>query len=67
MSLLTITVDTSAATQHLGTLEERLTNLRPLLKVIGEELTESTKRRFETSTGPQQQHQKSIPQNQEPK
>lgn len=54
MSLLTITVDTSAATQHLGTLEERLTNLRPLLKVIGEELTESTKRRFETSTGPQQ-------------
>ncbi len=44
MSLLAVT--------RLNALQERLSNLRPVLKVIGEELTESTKHRFETSTTP---------------
>lgn len=52
MSLLTVTLDASDATKRLDIIADRLANLRPVLKVIGDELTESTKRRFETSTTP---------------
>jgi phage gpG-like protein len=52
MSLITIEVDDVGLQQALKALRERVENLRPALKEIGEELAESTKQRFATSTAP---------------
>lgn len=52
MSLITIEVDDAALLQGLKALRDRVENLRPALKEIGEDLAESTKRRFATSTAP---------------
>lgn len=51
MALLTVEL-TDDASGRLQEIAQKLGDMRPILKVIGEELTESTKRRFETSTGP---------------
>jgi phage virion morphogenesis protein len=52
MSLITIEVDDAGLRQALKALRERVEHLAPAMKEIGEELTESTKQRFVTSTAP---------------
>ena len=48
----TIQADISAAQALLARLQERTSNMRPVLMTIGETVVERTKRRFETGTGP---------------
>jgi len=50
--MIEITVDNRAVLEALRRLHARLEDMRPALLEIGEDLTESTKRRFETGTGP---------------
>jgi phage virion morphogenesis protein len=52
LALLTIEIKDAGVTRSLEALRRRMGNLRPVLKVIGEELVESTKRRFETGKAP---------------
>jgi phage virion morphogenesis protein len=52
MSLITIEVADAGLQQALKALRERVENLRPALKEVGEELAESTKHRFASSTAP---------------
>jgi len=44
-----------AVHESLQNLQQQVSNLRPVLLAIGEDLVDSTKRRFETSTGPDEQ------------
>lgn len=52
MTNFTITVQDQSVTNALKALSARLDNLQPVLFTIGQEIVERTKRRFETSTGP---------------
>lgn len=52
MTMLTIDHDADLAVAYLGGLVGRLDNPRPLMLEIGEEMQDSTQRRFGTSTGP---------------
>jgi phage gpG-like protein len=52
MARFSVTLDDKIVLAALKQLRERTSNMHPALKEIGEELVESTKRRFETSTGP---------------
>ena len=47
-----VTVDDRAVLAALTQLMERTSNLQPVLQVIGEDIMERAKTRFETSTGP---------------
>lgn len=49
---ITVQVDSQPVVDALSQLLQRGQNLAPALKEIGEDLAESTKRRFATSTGP---------------
>jgi phage virion morphogenesis protein len=50
--MINVEIDTSQITAELNRLLARTGNLSPALRGIGESLTESTKKRFETYTGP---------------
>ncbi len=52
MTSFTITVDDKEVQDTLKALSARVGNMRPVLHTIGEGIVERTKRRFETSTGP---------------
>ena len=52
MSLITIEVDDAGFREALRLLRDRVESLAPAMKEIGEDLTESTKQRFATSTAP---------------
>ncbi len=52
MSLLVIDYNDRVVQGYLGRVQARLGDVRPLLLEIGEELQDSTLRRFGTSTGP---------------
>lgn len=52
MTSITISVDDGDIREALGRLAQRGENLRPVLQAIGDDMVERTKRRFETSTGP---------------
>lgn len=52
MTIFTITIQDQAVQSALKALAERATHLQPVLAQIGERMMEDTKRRFETSTGP---------------
>jgi phage virion morphogenesis protein len=50
--MITVEIDSSRIQAELNRLLQRSGNLSPVLRAIGEKLTESTKKRFETYTGP---------------
>lgn len=50
--MITITIQDSEVRATLQALTRRIGNLNPVLQAIGDDITERTKRRFETSTGP---------------
>lgn len=50
--MITIEIDSSRIQAELNRLLQKSGNLSPVLRAIGEKLTESTKKRFETYTGP---------------
>lgn len=52
MTAFTITVQDNGVQTALKSLSSRIENLSPVLQTVGEGLVERTKRRFETSTGP---------------
>lgn len=52
MTAFTITIQDQAVQSALKALADRATNLQPVMARIGERMMEDTKRRFETSTGP---------------
>lgn len=52
MIAFTITVDDTQVQKELTRLKDKVGNLSPVLRLIGEGIIERTKRRFETSTGP---------------
>ena len=52
MTAFTLTVEDQAVQELLAKLAGRAGGLRPVLAAIGEDITTRTKRRFETSTGP---------------
>lgn len=52
MTTFTIEVKDQAVRDVLAKLSQRAGGLSPVLQVIGSDITERTKRRFETSTGP---------------
>jgi len=52
MAMITIEIDSRPVLDALNELRRRGTNLSPALKEIGEDMVESTKRRFSTSTAP---------------
>lgn len=52
MAMITIAFDDRAVLAALGGLAQRAGNLSPVLKAIGEDMTASTKARFNTSTAP---------------
>lgn len=52
MTTFTITVDDKAVQDALRALSTRVNNLAPVLTALGDEITERTQRRFETSSGP---------------
>lgn len=52
MTAFTITIDDAAVQAVLHKLASRAGGLQPVLQVVGEGIIERTKRRFETSTGP---------------
>ncbi len=52
MTSFTITVQDQAVQASLKALSARVGNMRPVLQTLGEGIIERTKRRFETSTGP---------------
>lgn len=51
--LITIDISTQEIDRVLGVLMQKLANPRPLLLEIGEEVVDSTHKRFETSTDPE--------------
>ncbi|MCV2359639.1 phage virion morphogenesis protein [Paucibacter sp. TC2R-5] len=50
--MLNIEVHDQAVQAALTALSERVTNMQPALRVIGEEITQRAEHRFESSTGP---------------
>lgn len=52
MAMITIDIDDREVLSVLQELARRGANLRPAMLAIGEDLAESTRRRFETSTAP---------------
>ena len=50
--MIAITIDDREVLAALGRLRVRVGNMKPAMEEIGEHLTETTKRRFETSTAP---------------
>lgn len=52
MTTFTVTVQDREVLDALQALTKRMGNLKPALQAIGDDITERTKRRFETSTGP---------------
>ncbi|MEY4977941.1 MAG: hypothetical protein RLZZ352_211 [Pseudomonadota bacterium] len=52
MTSFTIEIKDQQVLDALAQLSQRLGNLRPVLQAIGSDITERTKRRFETSTAP---------------
>lgn len=50
--MITIQVDDQAVQRALQRLRERVGNLQPVLKDVGEDIVQRTKARFGTSTGP---------------
>ena len=50
--MIDIKIDTAQLQAALKDLQGKVTRLRPVLKEIGEDLTESTKQRFATGIGP---------------
>lgn len=52
MSQFTITVDDLQVQNTLEYLAQRMGNVNPVLRAVGEGIISRTKRRFETSTGP---------------
>lgn len=50
--MITIQVDDKQVLDMLAELSRRMTNLQPAMKEIGEDIVESTKRRFDSSTSP---------------
>ena len=51
--MITIQVNDKQVLDMLGELSKRCINLQPAMKEIGEDITESTKRRFATATDPE--------------
>ena len=52
MAAFTITVEDKDVRSTLAELQQRASNLRPIMQTIGEDILERTKQRFSTSTGP---------------
>jgi phage gpG-like protein len=52
MTAFTITVEDQAVHEALQALAARMDKLAPVLTAIGDDITERTKRRFDTSSGP---------------
>ena len=52
MARITISIDDQEVLSALRRLAQSPAKMRPVMKMIGEEMTESTKRRFETSIRP---------------
>lgn len=52
MTTFTITVDDTEVQKELTRLKDKVGNLNPVLRLVGKGIIERTKRRFETSTGP---------------
>lgn len=52
MTAFTITVQDREVQATLQLLRERMSNMRPVLLTLGEQIVERTKQRFVTSTGP---------------
>lgn len=52
MTAFTITVEDRAMQDALRALAERMGKLAPVLTALGDDITERTKRRFDTSSGP---------------
>ncbi|SER71534.1 phage virion morphogenesis protein [Giesbergeria anulus] len=50
--MITITIQDREVLATLQALTRRIGNMAPVLQAIGDDITERTKRRFETSTGP---------------
>ncbi|MBX9935052.1 MAG: phage virion morphogenesis protein [Burkholderiaceae bacterium] len=50
--MITITIQDREVLATLQALTQRIGNMAPVLQAIGDDITERTKRRFETSTGP---------------
>ena len=53
--MLELRIDTKAAMSTLQRLAQKAAHLGPVLRAIGEDLTESTKKRFESGSGPEGQ------------
>lgn len=49
---ITITIDNSAVLSLLARLQERTSNMSPVLSAVGEDILERTKQRFSTATAP---------------
>ena len=54
-AMIRIDIQDSEVHAALNALAERMRNLKPVLQAIGDDLMERSKRRFETSTGPDRQ------------
>lgn len=52
MTTFTLSVQDKGVQAALRALSERVNNMAPVLTALGDDITERTKRRFETSTGP---------------
>ncbi|MFZ3140701.1 phage virion morphogenesis protein [Polaromonas sp.] len=52
MTTFTVTVNDQGVQAVLAKLSARMSNLAPVLQVIGDDIAERAKRRFETSSGP---------------
>lgn len=52
MTAFTITVEDQAVQEALQALAARMDKLAPVLTALGDDITERTKQRFDTSTGP---------------
>lgn len=50
--MITITVQDCEVLASLQAITQRIGNMGPVLQAIGDDITERTKRRFDTSTGP---------------
>jgi phage virion morphogenesis protein len=50
--MITITVQDREVLATLQAITQRIGNMAPVLQAIGDDITERTKRRFDTSTGP---------------
>jgi phage gpG-like protein len=60
--MIRISIDDQEVLSALRRLAQSPAKMRPVMKMIGEEMTESTKRRFETSIGPDGKRWKALAQ-----